>query len=89
MNKVIMLTKDNCPKCMALKMFLQMGLKDKYKEDIEIIHKESNEELFEEYVNKYEISSVPVLIKGDFTLTNTTPSYVTQFLTDNVDTLDK
>ena len=40
--KVKMLTKNDCPQCAALKMFLKFGLNDKYADDIEVVNKETD-----------------------------------------------
>lgn len=84
MSKVKMLTQDNCPKCVALKSFLEMGLRNKYAEDIEIVKREDNPKAFMELVEKYDLMATPVLIAGDDVLLDTTPSKVSVFLERNI-----
>lgn len=78
--KVQMLTKDGCPKCTQLKMFLEMGLGDKYKEDIEVIHKAEKPEKYDELVERHSLQTAPVLICGDEVLMNTDPMKAEEFL---------
>lgn len=78
--KVQMLTKDGCPKCTQLKMFLQMGLGDKYKDDIEVIHKNEKPEEYEALVERFSLQTAPVLVCGDEVLTNTVPGLAEEFL---------
>ncbi|QIK69701.1 glutaredoxin [Erysipelothrix sp. HDW6C] len=84
MSKVKMLTQDNCPKCVALKSFLEMGLRNKYAEDIEIVKREDNPKAFMELVEKHDLMATPVLIAGDDVLLDTTPSKVSVFLERNI-----
>ena len=65
MAKVIMLTQENCPNCSSLKMFLEFGMKNKYKDDIEVVHRQSDESRFMELVQTYDVASTPVLIADD------------------------
>jgi len=78
--KVKMLTKDGCPKCTQLKMFLEMGLSNKYKEDIDVIHKSQKTEEYEELCEKYGLQTAPVLIYGEELLLNTDPMLAEEFL---------
>lgn len=80
MKKIQMLTQDHCPKCIALEQFLVFGLKDQYKENIEIVKREDNEALFMKIVKKHGIQSTPALVCGDAVLLNTEPSNVTDFM---------
>lgn len=80
MEKVKFLTQDNCPKCVSLKQFLELGLRDKYVEHIEYIKKEENEKEFFALVRKYKLMSTPILIYGDDVLLNPTPTTVSAFL---------
>ncbi len=80
MDKVILLSKDNCPKCVSLKKFLDLALKNKYENIIEIVHREENLTKFNELVSKYNIMATPVLIFNDEVLFDTVPLKVTEFL---------
>jgi len=80
MSQVYMLTKPNCPNCQKLKMFLKFALNDKYKDDIQLIDKEANSDVFVDMVKKYNVLALPVLISGDDVLVNVGPSQTTQFL---------
>ncbi|MEG0327137.1 MAG: glutaredoxin [Erysipelothrix sp.] len=84
MSKVIMLTQDKCPKCTALKSYLEMGLRNKYQEDIEVIHRQEDPERFMELVHKHSIMATPVLISENEVLVDTAPSKVSVFLEKNV-----
>lgn len=84
--KIKMLTQNNCPKCIALEQFLEKGLKNKYKEDITIIHRSVDEDLFMHEVEEHGIMSTPVLIAGSEVLRDTTPSKVSEFLKKNIET---
>lgn len=80
MSKVIMLTQERCPKCVALKSFLELGLRNKYADHIEIVKREEEPERFMEYVKAHDIMATPVLISKEDVLIDTNPSKVTSFL---------
>lgn len=80
MSKVIMLTKDKCPKCLALKMYLEKGLRNQYAEDIEVLHLEDEPDRFYDYVRKFDLLATPVLIAGQDVLLDTAPTKVNDFL---------
>lgn len=82
---VKMLTQDNCPKCMALEQFLEKGLRNKYKNDIQIIHRSENEDLFMQEVQEHGIMATPALIANGDVLVDTTPSKVSEFLKENIE----
>ena len=46
MSKLYMLTKPNCPNCSRLKLYLRTVLKDQYKDDITMVDKDENYDLF-------------------------------------------
>ena len=78
--KIKMITQDNCPKCIALEIFLEKGLRNKYKDDIQIIHRSEEEELFMQEVEEHGIMATPALIAGSEVLRDTAPSKVSEFL---------
>ena len=78
--KIKMLTQDNCPKCIILEQFLEKGLRNKYKDDIQIIHRSVNEELFMQEVEEHGIMATPALIADGDVLVDTSPSKVSEFL---------
>ncbi len=80
MSQVYMLTKPDCPNCQKLKMFLKFALSDKYKDDIKMIDKEGDSELFVEMVKKYNILTLPVLIHEDDVLIKVGPTETSKFL---------
>lgn len=84
--KIKLLTQNNCPKCMALELFLEKGLRNKYKDHIEIIHKSENEDKFMQEVEEHGIMATPALIAKDDVLVDTSPSKVSEFLKKNVET---
>ena len=81
---VILLTKNDCPQCAALKMFLKFGLNDKYAADIKIVNKETDTEEFEKLTATYGILNLPTMIAADEVLTRTQPTPVVQFLEKHV-----
>lgn len=85
MEKVLMLTKDDCPKCEALKKFLELALRNKYQDDIKIIKKEVDEDYFQTLVTKHEVKATPVLIYEDQVLSDTSPGKVIDFLESNLE----
>lgn len=84
MTKIKMLTQDNCPKCIALKSFLELGLRNKYQDDIEVIKREDQTEVFMDLVQKHGIMATPVLIAGNEVLADTSPSKVADFIKANL-----
>lgn len=77
---VILLTKNNCPQCQKLKMFLEFALNNKYQNDIKVINKEQDEEAYAKLVEKHQLTTVPVLIHEDEVLSKVEPSLVVNFL---------
>lgn len=84
MSKLYMLTKPNCPNCSRLKLYLKTALKNQYKDDIIIIDKEAQYDLFFEMVKKYMVLSLPVLIKAEDILIDMSPNKVKSFLEKHV-----
>lgn len=81
---VILLTKNDCPQCQQLKMFLKYGLNNKYEQDIKIVNKETDTLEFNELTSKYGILSLPAFISNSEILTNTQPTPVVAFLEKHV-----
>lgn len=82
---VVMLTKENCPRCVNLKNYLKMGLRDKYVNDIKIVKLEEDEENFMSYVKKHNLTQMPVLIADNDVLLDISPSKVSAFLKKHLD----
>lgn len=61
-NKLLILTKEDCPQCMILKNFLEYGLGGKYDDSIKFIKKEEDTDSYMLYVEKYSVSSLPAVI---------------------------
>lgn len=80
MKKIQMLTQDNCPKCIILDQFLENGLNDEYKDQIEVIHRSNDEKLFMSLARKHGIMATPALICGDEVLVDTSEAKVKDFL---------
>lgn len=80
MNKIVLLTQDNCPNCTALKMFLHYGMKDAYQDDIEIVHKQAEPERYAQFVRQYEITSTPSFIAGGEVLRDCSPTKTIDFI---------
>lgn len=81
---VVLLTKNDCPQCQALKMFLKYGLNSKYDSDIRIVNKESDTEEFEKLTSEYGILNLPTFIAGGEVLIRTQPTPVVAFLEKHV-----
>lgn len=81
MNKAFILTKDNCPQCMQLKMFLKMALKDAYLDQLEEVHQVNQQALFNALVAKHAIQSTPAMIYQDDVMRGFAPQAVVNFLT--------
>lgn len=77
---VLLLTKNDCPQCNQLKMFLKFGLNGKYDSDIEVVNKELNQERFDELTKQYNVLTLPTFIMGDEVLSKTQPTNVVEFL---------
>ncbi|HHX07652.1 MAG TPA: glutaredoxin [Erysipelothrix sp.] len=77
---ILILTQDYCPKCENLKKFLELGLKGKYNDQIEFVHRQTESDRFDELVRKFEIQATPAIIKGEDVLRDTNPSKVMSFL---------
>lgn len=77
---VILLTKNDCPQCNQLKMFLKFGLNSKYDNDIQIVNKEANAEEFEKLASLHNVLTLPTFIAGDDVLSKTQPTPVVAFL---------
>ena len=84
MSKVQLLTQDRCPKCVALKNFLEKGLRNKYSDDVVEVKREIDRQEFMALVEKHGIMATPVLIYEDQVLVDTTPSKVTDFLSTTI-----
>ena len=82
--KVQLLTKTPCPKCDQLKMYLQYGLADKYKEDIEVVHMQENPETFDELTEKHGVQATPVLVNGEHALHQCEPDKAEGFLRESL-----
>lgn len=69
-----------CPKCKALKLFLKMGLADKYMDDIEVVFESEQPDAFETLTSKHNIQSAPALIYGEEVLLDCVPFKAEEFL---------
>lgn len=74
------LSQQVCPKCDQLFQYLKFGLQDKYKDQIEIIKREDNPELFNEYVSKFQIMGTPAIVINDEVLKDCSPLNTANFL---------
>lgn len=80
MDKVILLTKQDCPNCEQLKKFLHFALQDRYAEDFDLVHREADAVRFQELVNRHHIKETPTLIYHDYVLSGFAPQAVVNFL---------
>lgn len=81
---VYLLTKNDCTQCAQLKMFLKFGLNNKYEQDITIVNKEDDTELFDKLISQYGILTLPAMVSDGEALTRTQPSPVLTFLEKHV-----
>lgn len=84
MPKVQFLTQERCPKCDALRSFFELGLRNKYGNDIVEVKREVDRFEFMGLVEKYQLTRTPVLIYEDKLCIETTPSVVSKFLKENL-----
>ncbi|MFA5471497.1 MAG: hypothetical protein WCZ00_02305 [Acholeplasmataceae bacterium] len=84
MSKLYMLTKPDCPNCNRLKLYLKTVLKDQYKDDITIIDKAEDFDLFVKMVKEHMVLALPVFIKDDEILIDMKPELVKSFLEKHV-----
>jgi glutaredoxin-like protein NrdH len=81
MEKAYLLTKDNCPQCLQLKMFLKMALKDAYLDQLQEVHQTNDQDLFNTLVAKFTIQATPAIIYQEEVLRGFAPQPVVNFLT--------
>lgn len=74
------LTQNHCGQCVALKTYLEKGLKGQYSDKIEYVSKELNTEEFMALVKQFDIMSTPALIYKDKVLKDPKPNNVKEFL---------
>jgi glutaredoxin-like protein NrdH len=80
MNQAIILTKDQCPNCQNLKMFLKMALRDQYKDHLREVHQTLHAEEFAALVKQHNIMATPALIYGSELVRGFEPQPVVNFL---------
>jgi glutaredoxin len=80
MSPVLILTKNDCPNCKNLKMFLKMALGDKYAPDIQEVHQTEHAEEFLQLVKQHQITSTPAMIYGNDVVRYFQPQDVVSFL---------
>jgi glutaredoxin-like protein NrdH len=80
MNQAIILTKDDCPNCQNLKMFLKMALRNQYQAHLREVHQTANPEEFTALVQQHHIMSTPALIYQDDVVRGFEPQPTVNFL---------
>lgn len=80
MGKVKLLTQERCPKCDQLKKFLEIGMRNRYKDDIVELKREVERQEFTLLVAKHHLTQTPVLIYEDQVLSDIAPTKVSAFL---------
>lgn len=80
MNKIILLSQNNCPKCVVLDQYLHLGLNDRFKDQIEIVSREKDAKRFMQLARHNGIMATPALICKDGVLANPTPENTLEFL---------
>ncbi len=81
---IYLLTQDNCPKCDNVKMILDKAFQNKYSDNIQIVHRQTDEKLFMDLVNKHQIRSTPALIANDDVLREPSISNLESFIKKNI-----
>ena len=80
MEKAIILTKDHCPNCQNLKMFLKMAMKDKYKDNLREVHQTLHADEFNQLIKQHNIMSTPAMIYQQEVIRGFEPQPVVNFL---------
>ncbi len=80
MKQAIILTKDNCPNCQNLKMFLKMALRDQYKDQLREVHQINQKDEFKELVDQHRIMATPAIIFENDVIRGFEPQPVVNFL---------
>jgi glutaredoxin len=80
MKQAIILTKDQCPNCQNLKMFLKMALRDRYQDQLREVHQTLQAEEFASLVNQHNIMATPALIYEEDIVRGFEPQTVVNFL---------
>jgi glutaredoxin-like protein NrdH len=80
MNQAIILTKDQCPNCQNLKMFLKMALKDQYQGHLREVHQTHQADEFNHLVTQFQIMSTPALIYQEDVVRGFEPQAIVNFL---------
>jgi glutaredoxin len=80
MAQAIILTKDQCPNCQNLKMFLKMALRDQYKDNLREVHQTHQAEEFASLVKTHTIMATPAIILGNEVIRGFEPQPVVNFL---------
>jgi glutaredoxin len=80
MSQAIILTKDQCPNCQNLKMFLKMALRDQYQGNLREVHQTLQADEFKQLVDQHQIMSTPALIYQNEVVRGFEPQAVVNFL---------
>ncbi len=80
MKQAIILTKDNCPNCQNLKMFLKMALRDQYKDQLREVHQINQKDEFKALVDQHRIMATPAIIFENDVIRGFEPQPVVNFL---------
>lgn len=80
---VTIITKENCPNCSKLKMFIQHALNDTQKAKIQMVLKEDDETVYRELVEKYNILTLPAVIHNEITYPDILPSKLVELINKN------
>ena len=80
MTKILLLTQNQCPKCLVLETYLKHELHDIYLDQIEVIHREKEPKRFMALARCHGIMATPALISGDDVLRMPDASNTKDFL---------
>lgn len=82
--KIIMLTQNNCPKCVVLDTYFKEGLKGRFDDAITVVHRDQQSKEFMRLVRSHGIMATPALISGDDVLHHPSKDNVVEFLEKHV-----
>lgn len=77
---IIILTKNDCPMCNKLKLYMEHALTNEQLSNIQIVKQEENEDLFKQLVLKHIILTVPTAILNDNVYHSVTPAILNKLL---------
>lgn len=84
MEKVFMITKQGCAKCVTAKMILEKMLNNKYQNHIQVVSKEESESAYNKFVEEFGLMSLPAFVFNGNVLKEITPNSMADFFKNSV-----